>query len=341
MPVDQLSIAEPSRKAAEAAMAALHAERLDCQLPFRDLSAYAAGNTGIPYAFSFDSGRPGPHVLITGLSHGNEPGGRDAVTTLIDTVRPETGTLSLALLNLAAYHASNGVDPFGTRFVEHDFNRVWDDAILDGDAGSVEIARAREIRPLVRAADVLLDIHSTPYEAAPFFVLKPGSKGVALAEALGAPRTRILFEQGSVHQPTITAYNQFSDPASSAVALSLETGLFFSATSAASGLSTAIRLLRLNGVIGPDAHEDLVTWSDPGPVRRVRVLHPEIVATNDIALLFRPDEFRPRPEGEIVAYDGQRPIRAPFDGAVPLWIKQKFEADIQAFMWARLEPDPA
>lgn len=321
-------------------MARLNAERTDCQLPFRDLSAYAAGNTGIPYAFTFKSGRPGPHVLITGLSHGNEPGGRDAVTALIDKVRPEAGTLSLALLNLDAHQASNGVDPYGRRFVDHDFNRVWDDAILDGEANSREIVRARQVRPLVQQADALLDIHATPYEASPYFVLKPGSKGVALAERLGTPRTRILFEQGSVHQPTITNYRQFADPASPAVALSLETGLFFARTSATSGLSTAIRLLRLKGVIGPEAHEDLVTWSDPGPVRRVRVLFPEIVETTDIALLFRPDEFRPRPEGEIVAYDAGRPIRAPFEGAVPLWIKQTFEAGIQGFMWARLEAGP-
>ena len=30
----------------------------------RDLSAYRAGNTGVDYVHRFDSGRPGPHVLI-------------------------------------------------------------------------------------------------------------------------------------------------------------------------------------------------------------------------------------------------------------------------------------
>ncbi|HEY4203173.1 MAG TPA: succinylglutamate desuccinylase/aspartoacylase family protein [Devosiaceae bacterium] len=329
---------QPSRAHAEAAMARLNAERLDCQIPFRDISAYAAGNTGIPYAFTFDSGVPGPHVLITGLSHGNEPGGRDTVTMLLDRgVRSLRGRLSLALLNIAAYHGGNGVDPYGTRFIDQDFNRVWDDAMLDGDVRSVELDRARELRPLVATADVLLDIHSTPYEAAPYFVLTPGSKAVGLAERLQLPRTRMLFEQGSAHSPTIANYRQFSDPASSAVAVSLETGLFFARTSAAAGLSSAIRLLRLYGLLGPEDHADLVTWDDPGPVRLVRVLSPEVVSTADIALLFRPADFRPRLKGEVVAYDAGRPIHAPFDGAVPLWIKQKFEAGILAFMWARLE----
>ncbi|HZY69247.1 MAG TPA: succinylglutamate desuccinylase/aspartoacylase family protein [Devosia sp.] len=330
---------DTSRRAAEEAMARLHAARLDCQIPFRDISAYERGNTGIRYAWSFDSGRPGPHVLITGLSHGNEPGGRDAVLALIDrAIKPKKGKLSLALLNVDAHAASNGLDPYGTRFVEMDFNRVWDPELLDSGKDSVELRRAREIRPLIDTVDILLDIHSTPYEATPYFVQKPGSRGIALADLIGTPRTRILFEQGSAHSPTITNYRQFSDPNATAMAVSLETGLFFAATSTACALTTAVQLLRNTGLIGADELGDLCTWTDPGPVRKVRVLFPEIVETTDIALLFRPETFEPYPEGAVVAYDGERPIGAPFDGAVPMWIKQKFEANIQAFMWGRSEP---
>ena len=41
------------------------------ELAAPDIAAYA-GNTGIPYVTSFDSGRPGPHVLVNALTHGNE-----------------------------------------------------------------------------------------------------------------------------------------------------------------------------------------------------------------------------------------------------------------------------
>ncbi len=325
-----------SREAADRAMARLHAARLDCQIPFRDISAYERGNTGIRYAYSFESGKPGPHVLITGLSHGNEPGGREAVTTLIDrAITPARGKLSLALLNIDAYHGSNGVDPYGTRFLETDFNRVWDEAILDSDQDSIELRRAREVRPLVDSADILLDIHATPYEANPYFVQKPGSRGIELADSLGTPRTRVFFEQGSAHSPTITNYRQFRAEGSEAMAVSLETGLFFARTSAQCALSTAVRLLRMTGLVEADALEDLITWSDPGPVRRIRVLYPEIVETTDISLLFRPEQFQPYAKGAVVAYDGDRPVPAPFDGAIPMWVKQKFEANIQAFMWGR------
>ena len=38
----------------------------------RDLRAYCEGNTGIPYVHRFESGKPGPHVLVNALTHGNE-----------------------------------------------------------------------------------------------------------------------------------------------------------------------------------------------------------------------------------------------------------------------------
>ena len=62
----------------------------------RDLSAYRAGNTGIDYVHRFESGRPGPHVMINGLTHGNEFCGMVAVCHLLDSgVRPRIGTLTL------------------------------------------------------------------------------------------------------------------------------------------------------------------------------------------------------------------------------------------------------
>ena len=37
-----------------------------------DISPYRKGNTGIDYATTIDSGKPGPHVMLTALAHGNE-----------------------------------------------------------------------------------------------------------------------------------------------------------------------------------------------------------------------------------------------------------------------------
>jgi predicted deacylase len=69
----------------------------------RDLSAYRAGNTGVPYVHRFESGKPGPHVLINALTHGNELCGMTAATHLLDhNIRPRIGTLTVAFANVAA-----------------------------------------------------------------------------------------------------------------------------------------------------------------------------------------------------------------------------------------------
>lgn len=337
--MDATLSADDDRAAALAAMARLDAARVAPQLAWRDLAPYAAGNCGIPYAFSFAAAAPGPHVAIVGLTHGNEPCGREAIAALLARgLRPLRGRLSLILGNVAAYAASNGVDPYGTRFVAQDFNRVWSASILDSAEDNAELARARAIRPLVAAADVLLDLHSTPYEAYPFFPLHPGpSKARALAGRLGHPRTVLDFEQGSVHSPTIANFGWFSDPGDPAVGLTVECGLFFARASAAVALSTVGRLLHLHAMIDDATRDALATWHDPVPPRRLTVLSPEIATTADIRLLFRPERFAPYAQGAIVGWDGERAMRAPFDGAVPLWIKQSFVAGQQAFMWARHE----
>jgi hypothetical protein len=46
----------------------------------RDLSTYKRGNIGVDYVHRFESGRPGPHVRINALTHGNEFCGITVVT---------------------------------------------------------------------------------------------------------------------------------------------------------------------------------------------------------------------------------------------------------------------
>ena len=67
------------------------------ELTAPDISSYRQGNTGIDYVTSFDSGRPGPHVLVCALTHGNELCGAIALDFLFrQSVRPKAGRLTLA-----------------------------------------------------------------------------------------------------------------------------------------------------------------------------------------------------------------------------------------------------
>src|SRR5690349_18258406 len=118
---------------------------------FPDIRPYAQGNTGIPYVFTFNSGVAGPHVMINALTHGNEVSGAIAVKDLLDLrIRPRTGKLTLSFANVEAYHSFDPAYPDASRFVDHDFNRLWSEAVLDDSARDcVELRRARQMRPVV------------------------------------------------------------------------------------------------------------------------------------------------------------------------------------------------
>src|SRR5215469_16815372 len=69
-----------------------------------DLSPYRAGNTGIPYAWSFAAAAPGPHVMLNALTHGNEICGAIALDRLLRAgLRPARGKLTFCFANVAAY----------------------------------------------------------------------------------------------------------------------------------------------------------------------------------------------------------------------------------------------
>lgn len=155
----------------------------------RDLSAYRQGNTGIDYVHRFESGKPGPHVLINALTHGNEICGMVAATHLLDTgVRPKIGTLTVSFANMEAYNAFDIDNPYENRQLVHNLNRIWSPEWLDGNEQSPELRRARELRPVLDAADYVLDIHSTRAPVQPFWVYPEMARNAALAAAVGAPR---------------------------------------------------------------------------------------------------------------------------------------------------------
>jgi predicted deacylase len=93
--------------------------------------------------------RSGPNALVVALTHGNEICGAIAIDRLMKMgLRPTRGTLTLAFANVAAFARFDAVNPFASRFVDEDFNRVW---TADG-AGW--IARERRAASSARAEAV-------------------------------------------------------------------------------------------------------------------------------------------------------------------------------------------
>ena len=161
-----------------------------------DLAAYAPGNTGVPYLWSFEAKKPGPHVMITALAHGNEPCGAVALDWLLQRgIRPLRGRLTLGFMNFAAYEKFDATDPNASRWGDEDFNRLWAAEVLASDRDSVELRRAREVQPVVVSADFLLDIHSMQKPSPPLMMAGWRDKGVRLARMVGVP-DRVIVDRG-------------------------------------------------------------------------------------------------------------------------------------------------
>jgi predicted deacylase len=286
------------------------------ELAAPDIIPYAAGNTGIPYVTAFDSGRPGPHVLVNALTHGNEICGAIALDRLFrDGVRPVAGTLTLCFANVAAYRTFDVANPTASRFVDEDFNRVWDTATLDGPRQSAELQRARVLRPLVASADLLLDIHSMQQATAPLMLAGLTEKSLLLARRIGIPEI-VVRDSGHAAGKRMRDYGAFADPASPKSALLIECGQHWEKRAAAVAIDTARRFLAASGVLAPAESARILGEGAP-PQRVVTVTDAVTIASDRFAFTaeFRGLEIIAR-AGTVIARDGGRDIRTPYDDCV-------------------------
>ena len=273
----------------------------------RDLSAYRQGNVGIDYVHRFESGVAGPHVLINALTHGNELCGMVAATHLLDTgVRPLCGTLTISFANVAAYESFDIEHPFESRLLVHNLNRVWSDADLDGAQDSPELRRARELRPVVEAADHILDIHSTSQDVPPFWVYPAHARNSEVALALGQPEVHLVMPQGLGSGTPLIQHGRHGDASSDAgAALVVECGQHFKRASAELAVGVAQDFLRHFGLIE--------AGSEPRrkpPQQRFELLETCLVKTPDFRFVRPLVGFERFAEGELIATDGKEEIRA-------------------------------
>ena len=124
------------------------------EVDFPNIDRWEAGNSGIPFLWTFNGARDGPHLALQALTHGNEVCGAIALDFLLaQGLRPERGKLSFCFANAAAYRNWNPAEPFKSRFVDEDYNRLWTPAVLDSDRTSTELMRARELRNVYDTVD--------------------------------------------------------------------------------------------------------------------------------------------------------------------------------------------
>ena len=199
-----------------------HTPPIEIEPPF--LSRFQCGNTGVDYLHTVDSGKPGPHAMISSVVHGNEFSGAIAVAELIDN--PPSllkGKLSLCFANADACLAFDRNRPWHSRFIDEDMNRVWDDFVLSGPRLSLELGRARDLRPMIDDADYLLDLHSMASESPAVMLVGWTERGRKFAESLDLDMT-IIMDEGHSSGRRLRDYGGFNVEDSDKTALLVECG---------------------------------------------------------------------------------------------------------------------
>ena len=189
------------------------------ELAAPDIRPWLPGNVGVAGVTAVQGKRPGPHVVLVALLHGNEIAGGIVLDQMLrHGVAPACGRLTFVFANLAAYARFDAEQPTASRFLDEDMNRVWDPAVLDGPRSSSELDRARALRPVIDTADLLLDLHSMLWPSDPLMLCGPGERGRALAVALGVPEL-VVADRGHATGPRLIDYPRFTGPGDASASL--------------------------------------------------------------------------------------------------------------------------
>jgi predicted deacylase len=289
----------------------------DIEVPFPDLARWAAGNTGIDYAWTFAADKTGPHVLLQALTHGNEVCGAIALDWLLGKeFRPTRGTLSICFANIAAYQSFDRTDPFASRCVDEDFNRLWTAEVLDGPRQSADLTRARELRPLYDRVDYLLDLHSMTDPCPPLAMAGRQRKGAELAQAQGAPQY-IVIDAGHATGTRLRDYAFFDDSEDPRNALLIECGQHWASAAPDVAKQATLRFLRHFGMADP-AFLDAYLESVPEPTQKlIEVTAVVTIATDDFAFVVPVQGLAMVPAaGTVLAKDGGADVCTPYDDCV-------------------------
>jgi Succinylglutamate desuccinylase / Aspartoacylase family len=277
-----------------------------------DIGRWAAGNTGVAGFTTRASDQPGPHVALLGIAHGNEIAGAIVLDRLLRAgLTPTRGRLTFGFVNLAAYERFDPRQPTASRFVDEDINRVWDPAVLDGQRRSIELDRAREIRPLIDTVDALFDLHSMLWPSDPLILCGTSPKGRHLAIGAGVPGL-VVADHGHAGGRRLIDYYRFSDAATPYAASLVEAGQHWEGMTVDTMLASVAGLLRHLDMV--DEHPALPSPAVGVDRRFAEVTVVVTCATTGFAFVqpFRGGDIIAR-RNTLIALDGETEIRTPHD----------------------------
>ncbi len=301
-----------------------------------DIAPHRRGNTGIDHVTSLSAMEPGPHVVLNALVHGNELCGAIALDALLRMgLRPTRGRLTFVFANTAAYATFDRQNPYASRYLDEDFNRLWSPEHLDGRRDSVELRRARVLRPVYESADLLLDLHSMTADTAPLTLCGRTTRGRDLALGLGYPAW-VVADGGHAGGKRLIDYGNFAEPEGSHAAILVECGQHWRTETATVALESCLRLLLGLEMIDPPLN---------GPRLRPRTDPQRVVEVTD-AVTASSERFRFTAPfvgmevigraGTVIGWDDGRAILTPHDDCVLIMPARRVKAGQTAVRLGRI-----
>jgi predicted deacylase len=293
------------------------AETIPIELKAPDITPWRQGNTGVDYVHIFDSGQPGPNVMVQALTHGNEICGAIALVQLLKAPIPlRQGKLTVVFANVAAFERFDVQSPHLSRYVDEDLNRVWADEVLQGPRDSAELKRARELVRFADAADYLLDIHSMHEACRPLMVCGKPDKNAAYARELGVPAD-LLIDTGHPAGLRLIDRGGFGDATSAKRALLIECGQHWERAAADVAVDTLMRFLALTGAVSREWALARTPLALPREQRLVRVTEAVVARSQDFHFLVPVVGLSVvERAGTPIARDGDQTWVAPYDNTV-------------------------
>lgn len=288
------------------------------EFDFPDISRWRQSASGTEFVHVFDSGVDGPVVMVNALTHGNEVSGAIVVDALLAAgLRPRRGGLILSFANVAAYQTFKAEEPFKSRMIDEDFNRVWAriDTPSEGKE-TVEMTRARALLPYVQRADLLLDLHSMHDDCVPLMLCGPLDKGVELARRIGTPMD-VVRDRGHAAGRRMRDYGGFGEANSPKNAMLIETGQHWRASSVVVAKDVTARFLMLSGVV--EAADLPAGWrqADPPMQRVVQVTQAVATKRGDFKFVRRMSGQEVVPQaGTLIGHDEGEAVHTPYDDCV-------------------------
>ena len=298
-------------------MSAVRQSAPSIDVEFPDLARWQAGNTGVPYVWRFVAERPGPRVTIQALTHGNEVCGAISNDWLLrENVRPLRGTLTLTFANVEAFQTFDAADPFASRCVDEDFNRLWSSEVLNGRRQTRDLARARELRPVYDETDYLLDLHSMTDPCPPLALAGRQQKGLELAHAVGLPEY-IIIDGGHAAGKRLRDYAAFDDPLDPRNALLIECGQHWERLAPDVAKQSSLRFLRHFGIVDAAFLDQHLDSTPLPPQRAIEVTDIVTITTDEFAFQQPATGLAVIPKGgTLLARDGATDVFTPYDDCV-------------------------